>query len=72
MIKTLAVGDEQATMKLEQGHPLFIFLKRDHGALLLLIVEHPRKALQYDIGNPHTASKMTRYRLAAGLYAPLP
>jgi uncharacterized protein (DUF302 family) len=27
--------------------------------------------MQYEIGNPHTASKMTRYRLAAGLYAPL-
>jgi uncharacterized protein (DUF302 family) len=25
----------------------------------------------YEIGNPHTASKMTRHRLAAGLYAPL-
>ena len=30
-----------------------------------------RKALQYEIGNPHTASKMTRHRLPAGLYAPL-
>ena len=30
-----------------------------------------QKALQYEIGNPHTASKMTRHRLAAALYAPL-
>ena len=29
-----------------------------------------QKALQYEIGNPHTASKMTRHRLAAALYAP--
>jgi hypothetical protein len=42
------------------------FLKRDHGALLQ-IVGRPRKALQY----PDTASKMTRHRLSAGLYAPL-
>jgi uncharacterized protein (DUF302 family) len=37
----------------------------------LNVVGQPRKALQYEIGNPHTASKMTRHRLAAGLYAPL-
>jgi hypothetical protein len=30
-----------------------------------------RNALQYDIGNPITASLMTRYRLAAALYAPI-
>jgi Domain of unknown function DUF302 len=70
MLETLAAGDEQATAELEQGHPLFIFLKRDHG-VLLQIAGRPRKALQYDIGNPHTASKMTRHRLPAGLYAPL-
>jgi uncharacterized protein (DUF302 family) len=27
--------------------------------------------VQYEIGNPLTASKMTRHQLAAGLYAPL-
>jgi hypothetical protein len=70
MLKTLAAGDEQATAELEQEHPLFIMLKRDHG-VLLQIAGRPRKALQYDIGNPHTASKMTRHRLPAGLYAPL-
>jgi Domain of unknown function DUF302 len=30
-----------------------------------------RNALQYDIGNPLTASKMTRHQLPAALYAPL-
>jgi uncharacterized protein (DUF302 family) len=30
-----------------------------------------RDALQYEIGNPLTASKMTRHRLSAALYAPL-
>ena len=66
----LANGDEQRVTELEQGAPLFIFLKRDHGALLQ-VTGRPRKAAQYEIGNPHTASKMTRHRLPAGLYAPL-
>jgi hypothetical protein len=30
-----------------------------------------RNALQYEIGNPVTVSKMTRYQLSAALYAPL-
>jgi hypothetical protein len=70
MVKAMAAGDEQQVAELEHGNPLFIFLKRDHGALLQ-IVGRPRRALQYDIGNPDTASKMTRHRLSAGLYAPL-
>jgi uncharacterized protein (DUF302 family) len=68
--EALAHGDEQRATELERGAPLFIFLKRDHGALLQS-VGRPRKALQYEIGNPHTASKMTRHRLPAGLYVPL-
>jgi uncharacterized protein (DUF302 family) len=66
----LVSGDEQRATELERGAPLFIFLKRDHGALLQ-VTGRPRKAVQYEIGNPHTASKMTRHRVAAGLYAPL-
>jgi uncharacterized protein (DUF302 family) len=66
----LASGDEPRATELEGGAQLFIFLKRDHGALLQ-VTGRPRKAVQYEIGNPHTASKMTRHRLAAGLYAPL-
>jgi len=38
---------------------------------LLQIVGRRRNALQYEIGNPLTASKMTRHNLAAALYAPL-
>ena len=68
--EALANGDEQRATDLERGAPLFIFLKRDHWSLLQ-VVGRPRKALQYEIGNPHTASKMTRHRLPAGLYAPL-
>jgi hypothetical protein len=52
----LANGDEQQATELEQGAPLFIFLKRDHGALLQ-VTGRPRKAAQYEIGNPHTAIK---------------
>jgi uncharacterized protein (DUF302 family) len=70
IVQALANGDEQRAAELERGAPLFIFLKRDHGALLR-VVGQPRKVLQYEIGNPHTASKMTRHRLPAGLYAPL-
>ena len=66
----LANGDEQRATELERGAPLFIFLKRDHGAPLQ-VTGRPRKALQYEIGNPHTAAKMTRHHLPAGLYAPL-
>jgi uncharacterized protein (DUF302 family) len=66
----LANGDEERATELERGAALFIFLKRDHGALLQ-VTGRSRKALQYEIGNPHTASKMTRHSLPAGLYAPL-
>ena len=70
IVEALAAGDEQRATELERGAPLFIFLKRNHGALLQA-AKQSRKALQYDIGNPHTASKMTRHCLPAGLYAPL-
>jgi uncharacterized protein (DUF302 family) len=61
---------ERALEVLESGADLLIFSFRDHGALLQM---HglKRKAIQYDIGNPLTASKMTRHQLSAGLYAPL-
>ena len=54
----------------ENGPKLSIFGERDHGALLQ-IVGGRRNALQYDIGNPLTASMMTRHQLPAALYAPL-
>lgn len=55
---------------LEAAPELSIFLSRDHGGLLGIYGE-VRRAVQYEIGNPLTASTMTRYNLAAGLYAPL-
>jgi uncharacterized protein (DUF302 family) len=61
---------ERARQELEACPPLSIFGQRNHGALLS-IAGLQRRALQYDIGNPLTASKMTRHQLSAGLYAPI-
>jgi uncharacterized protein (DUF302 family) len=49
---------------------LFIFLKRDRGELLK-VARRRRKAIQDEIGNPLTATTMTRHQLAAAPYAPL-
>ena len=49
---------------------LWLFLVRNHGALTAADGQS-RKAMQYEIGNPLTAERMTRHVLAAGLYAPL-
>jgi uncharacterized protein (DUF302 family) len=71
LVKALADGDvERANREKEDGPELSIFQVRDHGALLK-IAGKARNALQYDIGNPVTASLMTRHRLSAGLYAPI-
>ena len=61
---------ERALKKLETGPVLARFLSRDHGSLLQIAGQR-RNAVQYDIGNPLTASRMTRHRLPAALYAPL-
>jgi len=66
----LRKGDqERAKAEEEHGPKLSIFLDRDHGALLQ-IAGGTRNARQYEIGNPLTASKMTRHQLPAALYAP--
>jgi hypothetical protein len=71
LLKALADGDvERADREKEQGPELLIFQIRDHGALLKIAGE-ARNALQYDIGNPVTATLMTRHRLSAALYAPI-
>jgi uncharacterized protein (DUF302 family) len=70
-LELLGQGDgESAKAALEQGPALSIFLSRDHGAVLLMAGQK-KKAIQYEIGNPLTASKMTRHKLPAALYAPL-
>jgi len=67
----LRSGDQARAREYEESGPtLSIFLERDHGALLQ-IAGRRRQAIQYEIGNPFTASKMTRHQLAAALYAPL-
>lgn len=71
-IKVLLSNGDQGHIKEieEHGPKLFMFLSRDHGELLA-IAGRKRNAVQYEIGNPITASKMTRYNLGAALYAPL-
>jgi hypothetical protein len=69
--KALDEGDvERVAREKKDGPELSIFLVRDHGALLK-IAGKARNALQYDIGNPITASLMTRHRRAAALYPPI-
>ena len=64
-------GDQKRRTEYDDSGPkLSIFEVRDHGDLLQIFGGR-RHALQYEIGNPLTASKMTRYRLSAALYAPL-
>lgn len=61
---------DRLKQRLEAAPELSIFLERNHGTLLGLYGK-TRDAVQYEIGNPLTASSMTRYDLAAALYAPL-
>jgi hypothetical protein len=71
LAKALDDGDvERANLEKKEGPELSIFQVRDHGALLKIAGE-ARNALQYDIGNPLTASLMTRHQLAAALYPPI-
>jgi uncharacterized protein (DUF302 family) len=61
---------DRARQELEAAAVLSIFASRDHGALLA-IAGLRRRAVQYDIGNPLTASLMTRHKISAALYAPI-
>ena len=60
----------RALKELEALPALSIFGVRDHGALLG-IAGLQRHAIQYDIGNPLTASKMSQHHISASLYAPI-
>ncbi|MGA7810957.1 DUF302 domain-containing protein [Bradyrhizobium sp.] len=71
IVDVLQRADQQRAADYEQSGPkLSIFVERDHGALLQIIGRR-RSAARHEIGNPVTASKMTRHQLAAALYAPL-
>ncbi|QND66600.1 DUF302 domain-containing protein [Mesorhizobium loti] len=71
IIAALRSGDQKYVTDYDENGPkLSIFDCRDHGALLQ-IEGRKRNAVQYEIGNPVTASKMTRHKISAALYAPL-
>ncbi len=70
----IATGDRQKAIahvnSMAGPSGLMLFGASDHGALLNL-VDRPRKAVQYIIGNPAIAIQMTQHDLRASLYAPL-
>ena len=69
--EALQQGDiGRAKEALQRGPELAIFSVRDHGGLLRT-AGLARRALQYEIGNPLTATRMTQHRLSTALYAPL-
>jgi hypothetical protein len=71
ILQLLRDGDgARALQRMEAGPPLSIFSVRDHGRLLAIVGLHSR-ALQYEIGNQLTTSKMTRHRISAAPYAPI-
>jgi uncharacterized protein (DUF302 family) len=61
---------DRLMQRLGAAAKLSIFSEFNHGALLGIYGQR-RSAVQYLIGNPLTAATMTRYCVAAGLYAPL-
>jgi len=67
----LARGDKEQVEDARKNSPkLWLFLVRNHGELTAAD-GLTAKAMQYEIGNPLTAERMTRHVLAAALYAPL-
>jgi uncharacterized protein (DUF302 family) len=61
---------QQHIRELEGSTGLMIFKIQAHGDLLA-VMGKPRKAKQYVIGNPLTATRMTQLDIRAALYAPL-
>ena len=67
----LVRGEKEKVAVARRDWPkLWLFLVRNHGELTAVDGLNS-KGMQYEIGNPLTAERMTRYSLAAGLYAPL-
>ena len=50
---------------------IMLFRTSDHGALLRLVGQEKKRAVQYLVGNPLFAIQMTQHDIRAGLYAPL-
>ena len=71
LARMLKRGESKRVEAARREQPkLWIFSIRDHGSLTAADGKKS-KAMQYEIGNPLTAERMTRHHLAAGLYAPL-
>jgi uncharacterized protein (DUF302 family) len=73
--KSLAAGADpdkvRARIEAMAGPSGFmLFRTNDHGALLRL-ADQTKKAVQYLLGNPLFAIRMTQHDIRAGLYAPL-
>ena len=67
----LARAEQEKITEARRDWPkLWMFLSRNHGELTAADGVKS-KAMQYEIGNPLTAERMTQHVLAAGLYAPL-
>jgi hypothetical protein len=67
----LVRGDKEKVAIARRDWPkLWLFLVRNHGELTVADGQ-TSKAMQYEIGNPLTAERMTRHALGAALYAPL-
>jgi hypothetical protein len=69
----LASGDAQGALAALQALPTlnsFVTPPRNFGALLALL-NHTAKAVQYEIGNPLTATRMTQYELGVAVYTPI-
>jgi Domain of unknown function DUF302 len=69
--EALRNGDQKRAKDYEDNGPKLSIFGATRGLTLLQIAGKKRNALQYEIGNPLTASKMTRHQLPAALYAPL-
>lgn len=71
LLPMMSAGDKKGVREIEENGPkLYIFTKRDHGRMLT-VATGTRNAIQYVIGNPTTAVKMTQHDIRASLYAPL-
>lgn len=70
----LESGNHQAALEVLKSLPGFnCFTKepRDFGRLLDTVGEHGQQAVQYQIGNPLTATTMLRHEVGAGLFLPI-
>ena len=72
IFRAMRAGDGERAMRvMTAAAAVSIFGIREHGGMLAVITGVRRRAVQYDMGNPLTASKMTRLRISASLYAPV-